>query len=131
MIDEKLNPRICDFGLARILLEEGTSGLTTTSEHSGTERYLAYELVVSDDMCVPTLSSDVYALACIGLEVGAHIGSYMPHLTSSRVYSSTATVRAPQEQCARSYISGYPKPGASSASSNFRTQTFRPPMGHI
>jgi hypothetical protein len=50
------------------MAEEGTSGFTTTSEHTGTERYLSYELILSDEMCAPTPASDVYALACIGLE---------------------------------------------------------------
>lgn len=41
----------------------------TTSQHTGTERYLSYELVTAEDICQPTTASDVYALACIGLEV--------------------------------------------------------------
>jgi serine/threonine protein kinase len=54
----------------RVLLEEGNSGLTTTTEHTGTERYLAYELVTADDDIVyPTTESDIWALACLGLEV--------------------------------------------------------------
>lgn len=69
LIDDRLNARICDFGIARILIEEGTSGLTTTSDHTGTERYLAYELVVSDELHLPTTFSDIHALACIGYEV--------------------------------------------------------------
>lgn len=42
--------------------------MTTTSEHTGTPRYLAPELVASDTTVYPTLSSDVYALGCLGLE---------------------------------------------------------------
>jgi serine/threonine protein kinase len=68
LIDDELNARICDFGIARLLAEEGTSGFTTTSEHTGTERYLSYELILSDELSAPTTASDVYALACIGLE---------------------------------------------------------------
>jgi serine/threonine protein kinase len=68
LIDDQLNARLCDFGIARILAEEGTSGFTTTSEHTGTERYLSYELVLSE-VCAPTTASDIYALACMGLEV--------------------------------------------------------------
>ncbi len=67
LIDEQRNPRLCDFGISRELTAAGTSGLTTTSAHTGTERYLSYELL--EDECVPTTASDVYALACIGLEV--------------------------------------------------------------
>ncbi|KAG8832890.1 hypothetical protein FRC18_004471 [Serendipita sp. 400] len=69
LLDDNLTPRICDFGLARIILEEGNSGTTTTTIHTGTERYLAYELVVSDDIALPTAASDVHALGCMGLDV--------------------------------------------------------------
>jgi serine/threonine protein kinase len=43
--------------------------MTTTSEHTGTTRYLAPELVASDESVPPTIASDVYALGCLGLEV--------------------------------------------------------------
>jgi len=43
--------------------------MTTTSEHTGTERYLAPELVISEENVKPTMASDVYALGCLGLEV--------------------------------------------------------------
>ncbi|KAG8833186.1 hypothetical protein FRC17_011185 [Serendipita sp. 399] len=69
LLDENGNPRICDFGLARLMLEECDSGLTTTSAHTGTARYLAYELVVSSDTVIPTVESDIYALGCVGLNV--------------------------------------------------------------
>ena len=69
LIDDQGNARLCDFGISRELTEAGTSGLTTTSAHTGTERYLSYELL--EDTCVPTTASDVYALACTGLEVGS------------------------------------------------------------
>jgi serine/threonine protein kinase len=67
-MDDNGNPRICDFGLARIIQEGGTGGLTTTTEHTGTERYLAPELVTSN-LPTPTTASDIYALGCLGLEV--------------------------------------------------------------
>lgn len=34
LIDDEGVPKICDFGLVRIFLEEGHSGLTTTSDHT-------------------------------------------------------------------------------------------------
>jgi serine/threonine protein kinase len=64
-------PRVCDFGLTRLLSQAGDSGLTTTSQFSGTARYLARELVGSEDPS-PTMASDVHALGCIGFEVGLH-----------------------------------------------------------
>jgi serine/threonine protein kinase len=70
LIDDSGNPRICDFGLARIFLDEGNSGMTTTTPHTGTDRYLAYELVMTRDASVLSTASDVYALGCVGLYVG-------------------------------------------------------------
>jgi serine/threonine protein kinase len=67
LIDDDGRARICDFGLVRILSDEIT-GMTTTTTHTGTARYLAYELVVSDQP-LPTTASDVYAIGCIGLDV--------------------------------------------------------------
>ena len=43
--------------------------MTTTTQHTGTERYLAYELVIAGDEAIPTTLSDIYAVGCIGLEV--------------------------------------------------------------
>ncbi|KAG8831845.1 hypothetical protein FRC17_002497 [Serendipita sp. 399] len=72
LLDENGNPRICDFGLARLMLEECGSGMTTTTAHTGTERYLAYELVASNDIVMPTVESDIHALGCIGLDVSQY-----------------------------------------------------------
>ncbi|KIM21076.1 hypothetical protein M408DRAFT_81026, partial [Serendipita vermifera MAFF 305830] len=69
LIDDRERPTICDFGLAQIFLEEGATGMTTTSEHTGTARYLAPELVSSDHTVPPTKESDMYAVGCLGLEV--------------------------------------------------------------
>lgn len=42
--------------------------MTTTTEHTGTDRYLAPELLTEDVDIRPTAASDVYALGCLGLE---------------------------------------------------------------
>lgn len=60
---------ICDFGLARVFSEQTGGGMTTTSEHTGTARYLSPELVISDTDVPPTPASDIYALGSLGLEV--------------------------------------------------------------
>jgi serine/threonine protein kinase len=52
-----------------VFLEAENTGMTTTSEHTGTTRYLAPELVASEENVAPTKESDVYALGCLGLEV--------------------------------------------------------------
>ena len=82
LIDDAGKPRICDFGLSRVFLEESDNGMTTTSEHTGTARYLAPELVASDTSVPPTFPSDVYALGSIGLEVSSTILIFSPHLHS-------------------------------------------------
>lgn len=68
IIDDSGCPRICDFGLAQIFYDEPGSGMTTTTEHTGTDRYLAPELLTEDVDIRPTAASDVYALGCLGLE---------------------------------------------------------------
>ena len=50
-------------------MNERGSGMTTTTAHAGTMRYLAYELAVAGDDACPTTASDIYAVGCIGLEV--------------------------------------------------------------
>ncbi|KAG8820947.1 hypothetical protein FRC17_009963 [Serendipita sp. 399] len=70
LIDNHGVAKICDFGLVAFFLGTGTSGLTTTSPYSGTERYLAPELILSENHVQITTLSDVYALGYIGLEDG-------------------------------------------------------------
>jgi len=69
LIDNEGRPQLCDFGLVRIYLDQGHSGMTTTSPHTGTARYLAYELLRDEEDIKPTKESDIFALGCIGLEV--------------------------------------------------------------
>jgi serine/threonine protein kinase len=51
--------------------------MTTTSEHTGTARYLAPELLAEENV-YPTTESDVYALGCLGLEVSHMIAAFSP-----------------------------------------------------
>ncbi|PVF94187.1 kinase-like protein [Serendipita vermifera] len=67
LIDQDGVPKLCDFGLSRIFLLERNSGHTATTPHVGTARYLAPELVESDDITFSTRESDVYAMGCVGL----------------------------------------------------------------
>ncbi|PVF94194.1 kinase-like protein [Serendipita vermifera] len=76
LIDQYGVPKLCDFGLSSILWE-GASGHTTTTAHTGTERYLAPELVVSVGR--PTRESDVYAMGCVGLKFTFLINPYDEH----------------------------------------------------
>jgi serine/threonine protein kinase len=101
--------RICDFGLARVFLEEGNSGMTTTSEHTGTTRYLAPELVSSEDTVYPTAASDVYALGCLGLEVSSTVTvplNILTHVTCIQVYILAKAVCKPGQQSKGSNCKG-------------------------
>jgi serine/threonine protein kinase len=71
LVDDDGSAKICDFGLLRLVRESAPTGMTTKSSHTGTTRYLSYELVSGEDDYdgKPTTASDVYALACIGMEV--------------------------------------------------------------
>jgi serine/threonine protein kinase len=70
LVDDNGAAKICDFGLLRLVRESAPTGMTTTSSHTGTTRYLSYELISEDEEdAKPTTASDVYALACIGMEV--------------------------------------------------------------
>lgn len=67
LIDSNGQAKLCDFGLLRLVYDEPT-GMTTTASHSGTPRYLSYELV-KDEFPKATAASDIHALACVGMEV--------------------------------------------------------------
>ncbi|PVF96564.1 kinase-like protein [Serendipita vermifera] len=77
LLDDRGIPLLCDFGLARLFVENGHSGLTTTSNHMGTARYLAPEFLHDGDN-LPSTASDIYALGCIGLEVLERIKGRIP-----------------------------------------------------
>lgn len=61
--------QLCDFGLTRFMQNDMRTGLTTSTAHTGTTLYLAYELVEYDDKPLPTIHTDVYALGCLALQV--------------------------------------------------------------
>lgn len=77
LVDSNGTPLICDFGLVRLVTDDITTGLTTTSPHTGTARYLSYELVQSTNP--PTTASDVHALGCVLMESSI---TYLRTLTS-------------------------------------------------
>ncbi|KAG8955752.1 hypothetical protein FRC04_007743 [Tulasnella sp. 424] len=70
LIKENLDAVLCDFGLARFILESGVSfGLTTSKTPKGSIRYMAPELVLPEKPNLHTLESDVWAWACTVFEV--------------------------------------------------------------
>jgi serine/threonine protein kinase len=68
-VDGEGHAKLCDFGLVRVVSNGESLGLTTTTDHTGTDRYLAPEFVTSAEQVLPTTASDVYALGCLGLKV--------------------------------------------------------------
>lgn len=69
MIDRENRAKVCDFGLTTFIHEHLEEAMTTIASSTGTVRYLAHELVDSDEDQPPTTASDIYAVGCIGLEV--------------------------------------------------------------
>jgi len=67
LVDEHGVAKLCDFGLLRLIRPSGTINMSTKSAHTGTPRYLAYELAEGD--LSPTQASDIHALGCVGMEV--------------------------------------------------------------
>ncbi|KAG8830433.1 hypothetical protein FRC17_004884 [Serendipita sp. 399] len=80
LIDGQGTARICDFGLIRIIQEEVDTGMTTTTPHTGTTRYLSRELLTGETPA-PTLASDCHALGCIILEFAYLKLPYASHQT--------------------------------------------------
>ncbi|KAG8815042.1 hypothetical protein FRC17_000878 [Serendipita sp. 399] len=89
LIGDDEEARLCDFGLVRLILEDGHSGLTTTTAHDGMARYLSQELVTIDDAW-PTRESDCHALGCIGLEFIYLRRPYARRVHSGPIYSDIA-----------------------------------------
>lgn len=72
LIDDEGHARLGDFGLVRIPSEGRKTGYTAEANHTGTPRYLSYELVQPekpDEHVIPTTASDVHAVGCIALEI--------------------------------------------------------------
>ncbi|KIM20456.1 hypothetical protein M408DRAFT_47009, partial [Serendipita vermifera MAFF 305830] len=84
LIDEDRTPKICDFGLAVVLSDRRDTAMNTTSEYTGTERYLAPEIVKGETNAPPTPASDVYALGSVGLEFVYLQQPYSNHPNSRR-----------------------------------------------
>lgn len=96
LVDDNGVAKICDFGLLRLVREHAPTGMTTTSSHTGTIRYLSYELVSDNpNESKPTTASDVYALACIGMQVSRFSLRIELDPNNSALSSSTRSLRMP------------------------------------
>jgi serine/threonine protein kinase len=72
LIDNRGQPRICDFGLSQIINELAGSGSMTSTPHIGTPRYAAYEIILpkeSQSAFAPTRASDTFSLGSVIYEV--------------------------------------------------------------
>lgn len=74
LISDSGDACLCDFGLSRVIKREGGPSGFTTSNFAGSVRYMAPELFreSEDEECMPIVNTatDIYAVGCIGLEVG-------------------------------------------------------------
>ena len=72
LVTRKGVAQLCDFGLVRLIHDQMATGLTTTTAHTGTARYLSLELVETEEGTTPTTASDIWALGCVGMEVRSY-----------------------------------------------------------
>jgi serine/threonine protein kinase len=100
---------VCDFGLSRIFIQEQSSGLTTTTLYGGTERYLAPELVDYDNIRLPTLETDIWALGCVGLRVSSSCKNESSTEPSSSVYIRNSSICTSRSQLWGTNFRGYPR----------------------
>jgi serine/threonine protein kinase len=84
--------QLCDFGLVRLIHDQTATGLTTTTAHTGTARYLSLELVEADEGTMPTTASDIWALGCVGMEVNSYILFTIQSLTPHQVHLPATSI---------------------------------------
>ncbi|PVF95321.1 kinase-like protein [Serendipita vermifera] len=89
LVDDEVNARVCDFGLATIFSEEMV-GATPTPVHSSTMRYLPFELIVAEDTVTPTEASDIYALGCLALEIIFLTSPYANRRNPAQIFRDVA-----------------------------------------
>jgi serine/threonine protein kinase len=80
LIDKDGIAQIGDFGISRLMEDDMDTGMTTTTPHFGTVRYLAPELV-DPGKAFPSRPSDVWALGCVAHEVRFTPASEIGRLT--------------------------------------------------
>ena len=78
LIDKTLHPRLADFGLTRLVDKTGQS----STNMGGTLRWMAPELLVPSEDVQRTYASDIYAFACVCVEVSTFPLNFLPKLTT-------------------------------------------------
>lgn len=67
VVQNNLEAALCDFGISKLILDEGEhSGFTTWDACSGTAGYQPKEILIE---CPPTTAADVYAFGGLTLAV--------------------------------------------------------------
>ena len=96
LIDDDGVGKVNGFNLVRLIPDHGHTGMTTTSSHTGTTRYLSYELISEDyEDPKPTTAGDIWALACIGMEV-SRLSRWIELIPNNGdLSSSTQSLRMP------------------------------------
>ncbi|KAG8941690.1 hypothetical protein FRC03_004195 [Tulasnella sp. 419] len=105
LVDDEGHARITDFGLSRII-EEGHTGWTTSTGVSGTHRWMAPELMLTE-RSKPTTAADVYSMTLLALEI--YTGKVpFPHLDHVPFFMAIVAKKSPQ----RSHYSPFDPPEA-------------------
>ncbi|KAG8924733.1 hypothetical protein FRC02_010217 [Tulasnella sp. 418] len=103
LVDDEGHARITDFGLSRIM-EEGHTGWTTSTGISGTHRWMAPELLLTE-RSNPTTEADVYSVTLLVLEI--YTGKIpFPHLDAAPFFRAIVAEKSPQ----RSHYSPFDPP---------------------
>ncbi|KAG8944765.1 hypothetical protein FRC03_001916 [Tulasnella sp. 419] len=103
LVDDQGHARITDFGLSRIM-EEGHTGWTTSTGVSGTHRWMAPELLLTE-RCKPTTAADVYSVTLLVLEI--YTGKIpFPHLGDAPFFRAIVAEKSPE----RSHYSPFDPP---------------------
>ncbi|KAG8920561.1 hypothetical protein FRC02_000833 [Tulasnella sp. 418] len=103
LVDDQGHARITDFGLSRIM-EEGHTGWTTSTGVSGTHRWMAPELLLTE-RCKPTTAADVYSVTLLVLEI--YTGKIpFPHLDAAPFFRAIVAEKSPE----RSHYSPFDPP---------------------
>ncbi|KAG8957733.1 hypothetical protein FRC03_009854 [Tulasnella sp. 419] len=92
LVDQDGNARISDFGLSKVL-QDGSSGYTTSSATAGTSRWMAPELFQEHgERCQET---DIYALSLTVVEIYTNGTPPFPHLNDIKFLGYISTSNTP------------------------------------
>jgi eukaryotic-like serine/threonine-protein kinase len=91
LVDEQEQPKVLDFGVARVIGHEQFTRMTAAGEILGTLPYMSWEQLVGDARI--DARSDVYALGAVGYELLSGAPPY-PGLSQTTLLGAIETVRS-------------------------------------